>query len=169
MWVPPPRPLASVLGRYAACGRPRGETGARRPLREREGEGAARAKGEERRVGKARLARHSHSVTVLGGVPGHSRGRAAVLGRYAPSQPGPRLRAVTLLCRWLAPTRRNKMLRIYPVILGVLRELRALIAQIERRDSDLTRQLRRCAASIALSVGEGMYSRGKIRGARRAS
>src|SRR5207247_7641701 len=43
---------------------------------------------------------------------------------------------------------------------------RALIAQIERRDSDLARQLRRAAASIALNLGEGMYSRGRGRQAR---
>ncbi len=66
-----------------------------------------------------------------------------------------------------APTRRKFiMLRIYPLVLEVLRELRSLIAQIERKDSDLTRQLRRCASSIARSAAEGMYSRGKNRQAR---
>ena len=39
------------------------------------------------------------------------------------------------------------MLRIYPVILEVLQQLRAALAQIERRDSDLGRQLRRSATS----------------------
>lgn len=58
------------------------------------------------------------------------------------------------------------MLQIYPVILEVLRELRGVIAQIAQRDSDLTRQLRRCSTSIALNTGEGMYSRGKLRAAR---
>lgn len=46
------------------------------------------------------------------------------------------------------------MLRIYPLILEVLRELRSVISQIERRDSDLTRQLRRCASSIALNTAD---------------
>ena len=50
------------------------------------------------------------------------------------------------------------MLRIYPVVLETLTALRGLIAQIERRDSDLSRQLRRAAASIVLNLGEGMYS-----------
>ena len=58
------------------------------------------------------------------------------------------------------------MLQIYPVILETLREARPLIAQIEQRDSDLTRQLRRCAASAALNTAEVMYSRGKSRAAR---
>ena len=58
------------------------------------------------------------------------------------------------------------MLRIYPVVLETLTALRGLIAQIERRDSDLSRQLRRAAASIVLNLGEGMYSRGKNRQAR---
>lgn len=58
------------------------------------------------------------------------------------------------------------MLRIYPVILDVVAGLRAPLAQIERRDTDLGRQLRRASASVALNTCEGMYSRGKNRQAR---
>jgi four helix bundle protein len=52
------------------------------------------------------------------------------------------------------------MLRIYPVILEVLRQLRPVLRRIELRDKDLARQLRRCSVSVALNVAEGMYSRG---------
>ena len=58
------------------------------------------------------------------------------------------------------------MLRIYPVILDCLEQLRGPMAQIARRDSDLGRQMKRCASSVALNVAEGMYSRGKSRDAR---
>ncbi len=58
------------------------------------------------------------------------------------------------------------MLHIYPVVLEVLTALRPLLAQIERRDRDLGRQLRRASSSVALNLAEGMYSRGALRTAR---
>jgi four helix bundle protein len=58
------------------------------------------------------------------------------------------------------------MLRIYPIIIEALRKLQPALRRIEARDRDLGRQLRRCSASIALNVAEGMYSRGQNRAAR---
>jgi four helix bundle protein len=58
------------------------------------------------------------------------------------------------------------MLRIYPVVLEVLRQLQPVLRRIEQRDRDLGRQLRRCSASVALNLAEGMYSRGQNRAAR---
>ena len=55
------------------------------------------------------------------------------------------------------------MLKIYLVVLEIIGELRPVLAQIERRDSDLCRQLRRAASSVALNWAEGMYSLGKNR------
>ena len=58
------------------------------------------------------------------------------------------------------------MLRIYGVILEVLRALRSVIEKLRRVDPDLARQLTRCSASLALNVAEGSYSQGRNRGAR---
>jgi hypothetical protein len=43
------------------------------------------------------------------------------------------------------------MLRIYPVVLEVLKQLQPALRQIERRDRDLARQLKRCSSSVALN------------------
>ena len=58
------------------------------------------------------------------------------------------------------------MLHIYGVVLEVLKRLQPALRRIEVRDRDLARQLRRASSSIALNLGEGMYSRGQNRNAR---
>ena len=58
------------------------------------------------------------------------------------------------------------MLRIYSVVLEVLKQLQPVLRRIELRDRDLARQLRRCSSSVALNLSEGMYSRGRNRNAR---
>jgi four helix bundle protein len=48
------------------------------------------------------------------------------------------------------------MLRIYGVVLEMIAEVAGVAEQIERRDGDLARQMRRAAASVALNMAEGM-------------
>ena len=58
------------------------------------------------------------------------------------------------------------MLRIYDVMLEVLRNARGAIAQIAKHDSDLARQMMRAGTSVALNLAEGSGSCGGIRRAR---
>ena len=55
------------------------------------------------------------------------------------------------------------MLRIYATVIEVVRRLRPVIDEIEKRDRDLGRQLRRACASVALNVSEGGGSHGGTR------
>jgi len=58
------------------------------------------------------------------------------------------------------------MLRIYPVVLDLVRSVVPLLKDLERHDSDLARQCRRALTSVPLNLAEGSYSRGQNRGAR---
>jgi four helix bundle protein len=58
------------------------------------------------------------------------------------------------------------MLRIYPILLELVRSLRPFVRELERHDPDLARQCRRALSSAPLNVAEGCYSRGKNRAAR---
>ncbi len=58
------------------------------------------------------------------------------------------------------------MLRIYDDMLDALRTMRKVVTAIERRDSDLARQMRRAASSVALNIAEGSGSSGGNRTAR---
>ena len=58
------------------------------------------------------------------------------------------------------------MLRIYPVLLELVRSVMPLVRELERCDPDLARQCKRALASGPLNVAEGSYSRGRNRAAR---
>ena len=58
------------------------------------------------------------------------------------------------------------MLRIYPVAVQTVRDVKPLIEQISRFDRDHARQLRKSTMSTVLNVAEGSGSRGGRRRAR---
>jgi four helix bundle protein len=58
------------------------------------------------------------------------------------------------------------MLRIYGVILRVVRELVPVLEQIEAKDRSLGQQMRDAMSSMVLNTGEGMGSFGGTRRAR---
>ena len=52
------------------------------------------------------------------------------------------------------------MLRIYDVVLQMVAGVAGIAEEIERKDVDLARQMRRAAQSVALNTGEGMGNAG---------
>jgi four helix bundle protein len=58
------------------------------------------------------------------------------------------------------------MLRIYDLVLQLIRRVGPVIDKIGERDPDLARQMRRSLASVPLNVAEGSHSRGRLRGLR---
>ena len=59
---------------------------------------------------------------------------------------------------------RRSHAEIYPEMLEMLRELRPIMAQLERKNADLARQLRRAAPSVALNTAD--HDRGRRAAAR---
>src|SRR3954471_19412858 len=58
------------------------------------------------------------------------------------------------------------MLRVYGVLLDLVRSLVPVLRELERHDPDLARQCRRALCSAPLNIAEGSYSRGRNHGAR---
>jgi len=58
------------------------------------------------------------------------------------------------------------MLRIYPVLLELVRSLKPVLKAVERHDADLAKQFRKALSSAPLNVAEGSYNRGGNRTAR---
>jgi len=58
------------------------------------------------------------------------------------------------------------MLKIYELVRSVVRRMAVIIAQIEKRDPDLARQMKRALASVMLNMREGSQSQGRNRNAR---
>jgi four helix bundle protein len=57
-------------------------------------------------------------------------------------------------------------LKIYPIVLELVRKLAPLLPSLRARSSALGDQLERALISVPLNVAEGAYSRGKNRQAR---
>ena len=57
-------------------------------------------------------------------------------------------------------------LKMYPVILQLLSDLRPVVQRLQTRDADLARQMRRAGSSMALNTSEGAYSQGRNKRAR---
>ena len=55
------------------------------------------------------------------------------------------------------------MLRIYEVLLVLVREVRPLLERLAARDANLGDQCRRALSSAPLNLAEGSYSQGRIR------
>jgi len=58
------------------------------------------------------------------------------------------------------------MLRIYDVLIELIRAIAPAVREMERHDPDLARQCRRAMSSAPLNLAEGSYSRGANRTAR---
>ena len=57
-------------------------------------------------------------------------------------------------------------LKIYPVVLELVRRLAPLLPSLRKRSSALGDQMERALISVPLNIAEGAYSRGKNRQAR---
>ena len=55
------------------------------------------------------------------------------------------------------------MLKIYDVSVEVVKRLVPVVAEIDRKDPDLARQLKKARSSIPLNVSEGSHARGARR------